>query len=154
MKKFLSILLSIVIISSFAFFAVASGDSESDTEETQASDESITASADADEGASATNKSTTTQETTTAKESTTKSTSKSTTTTAKPTTTKVTTTKRTTTKSPVQTTADNQGYMVWIPTNGGKKYHSHSGCSNMDNPKQVTEQEAISQGFTPCKRCY
>ena len=44
--------------------------------------------------------------------------------------------------------------MVWIPTNGGSKYHTHSGCSNMKNPEQVTKSEAESRGFTPCKRCH
>lgn len=44
--------------------------------------------------------------------------------------------------------------MVWIPTNGGSKYHIHSTCSNMENPEQVTISEAIAMGFTPCKRCY
>ncbi|MBQ7817323.1 MAG: hypothetical protein IJ388_00820 [Oscillospiraceae bacterium] len=44
--------------------------------------------------------------------------------------------------------------MVWIPTKGGKKYHTHAGCSNMDDPEQVTQSEAESLGFTPCKRCH
>ena len=44
--------------------------------------------------------------------------------------------------------------MVWIPTNGGTKYHSRSGCSNMENPVQVTLDEAQSRGFTACKRCH
>ena len=44
--------------------------------------------------------------------------------------------------------------MVWIPTNGGSKYHSRSGCSNMDNPDYVTKSQAESLGFTPCKKCY
>lgn len=44
--------------------------------------------------------------------------------------------------------------MVWIPTNGGTKYHSRAGCSNMENPREVTLDEAIAMGFTPCKRCY
>lgn len=44
--------------------------------------------------------------------------------------------------------------MVWIPTNGGKKYHTTSSCSNMKNPEQVTQAVAESQGFTPCKRCH
>ena len=44
--------------------------------------------------------------------------------------------------------------MVWIPTKGGKKYHTHAGCSNMDDPKQVTEKEAKKRGFEPCKRCH
>ena len=44
--------------------------------------------------------------------------------------------------------------LVWIPTNGGTKYHSKSSCSNMDNPQQVTLSEAQARGFTACKRCY
>lgn len=44
--------------------------------------------------------------------------------------------------------------MVWIPTNGGTKYHTHAGCSNMNNPVQVTQSEAESRGFTACKRCH
>lgn len=44
--------------------------------------------------------------------------------------------------------------LVWIPTNGGKKYHTHSNCSNMDDPIQVTKSEAVSQGFDACKRCH
>lgn len=43
--------------------------------------------------------------------------------------------------------------MVWIP-NSGSKYHSKAGCSNMENPQQVTKSEAESLGFTPCKRCH
>ena len=45
------------------------------------------------------------------------------------------------------------GDIVWIP-NSGSKYHSHSGCSNMKNPRQVTKQEAINQGFDACKKCW
>jgi len=48
----------------------------------------------------------------------------------------------------------NHETMVWIPTNGGTKYHTHAGCSNMEDPEQVTQSEAESRGFTPCKRCY
>ena len=44
--------------------------------------------------------------------------------------------------------------MVWIPTNGGTKYHSHSGCSNMKNPCNVSRDEAISLGYDACKRCW
>ena len=44
--------------------------------------------------------------------------------------------------------------MVWIPTNGGTKYHSRSSCSNMDNPREVTVSEAQTLGFSPCKKCY
>jgi methylphosphotriester-DNA--protein-cysteine methyltransferase len=44
--------------------------------------------------------------------------------------------------------------MVWIPTNGGTKYHSKPTCSNMKEPIQVTKDEAIKRGFEPCKRCH
>ncbi len=46
------------------------------------------------------------------------------------------------------------GNLVWVPTNGGKKYHSRSGCSNMKNPMQVTLDTAIANGYTACKKCY
>lgn len=44
--------------------------------------------------------------------------------------------------------------MVWIPTRGGKKYHTSSDCSNMIDPEYVTLEEAEDLGFTPCKRCH
>jgi len=44
--------------------------------------------------------------------------------------------------------------MVWIPTNGGTKYHSKSSCSKMKDPENVTKDEAIARGFEPCGRCY
>lgn len=50
--------------------------------------------------------------------------------------------------------SEEQVIMVWVPTNGGTKYHSRSGCSNMKNPSQVTLDYAISHGYEPCKRCY
>lgn len=50
-------------------------------------------------------------------------------------------------------TEKNETY-VWIPTNGGNKYHSYSGCSNMDAPQRVTETEAKGMGYTPCQRCH
>ncbi len=43
---------------------------------------------------------------------------------------------------------------VWIPTNGGSKYHSNPSCSKMKNPQEVTISQAQSRGFTACKRCY
>ena len=44
--------------------------------------------------------------------------------------------------------------LVWVPVNGGTKYHSNAGCSNMKNPKQVTKETAEANGYEPCKRCY
>lgn len=43
---------------------------------------------------------------------------------------------------------------VWIPTNGGTKYHSDKDCSNMKNPERVSLEYAIAQGFEACKKCY
>lgn len=43
--------------------------------------------------------------------------------------------------------------MVWIPRSG-TKFHSNPGCSNMNNPTQVTRLEAESRGYEPCKKCY
>ena len=46
-----------------------------------------------------------------------------------------------------------QEEMVWIPSSGSK-YHSNSGCSNMENPTQVAISEAEAMGYGPCKRCH
>ncbi len=43
--------------------------------------------------------------------------------------------------------------MVWIPVNGGKKYHSTASCSNMIDPECVAVSEAAARGFEPCGRC-
>lgn len=42
---------------------------------------------------------------------------------------------------------------VWIPTRGGKKYHSKPSCSNMIEPEKVTYCEAIKRGFGDCGKC-
>lgn len=59
---------------------------------------------------------------------------------------------------PEQTTSptypDSSSQMVWIPTNGGHKYHSKSSCSGMINPEYVSIEEAIQRGYTRCKRCW
>lgn len=49
---------------------------------------------------------------------------------------------------------DTEGNLVWVPVNGGKKYHSYAGCSGMENPMQVTLEHAEANGYTPCKRCH
>lgn len=50
--------------------------------------------------------------------------------------------------------SETQAVMVWVPTHGGTKYHNKASCSGMDDPKQVTLEEAEAMGFTPCGRCY
>lgn len=44
--------------------------------------------------------------------------------------------------------------MVWIPVNGGKKYHLDKTCSGMVDPMQTTKEQAEKNGFTPCKKCF
>lgn len=43
---------------------------------------------------------------------------------------------------------------VWVPTDGGTKYHSKSTCSGMHNPEKMSEEEAIEEGFSKCGRCW
>ncbi|MGN0971319.1 MAG: hypothetical protein ACI4OY_05135 [Aristaeellaceae bacterium] len=43
--------------------------------------------------------------------------------------------------------------LVWIPTNGGHKYHARESCSGMLDPVQVTVSEAQRQDYEPCGRC-
>ena len=62
------------------------------------------------------------------------------------------TTKATTAATTTQTNAI-AGVGVWV-TQSGTKYHSHSGCSSMKNPSQITVDEAVKQGYTPCKKCW
>lgn len=42
--------------------------------------------------------------------------------------------------------------MVWVPESGSR-YHKTEGCSGMKNAKETTIAQAISDGFTACKRC-
>lgn len=51
-----------------------------------------------------------------------------------------------------QTVAPSTNY-VYISENG-KKYHRRPGCSNMETPMEVTVEQAIAWGYTPCKKCY
>ena len=46
------------------------------------------------------------------------------------------------------------GISVWIPTNGGTKYHSKSTCSGMKDPMRVDLSVARANGYTACKKCY
>lgn len=53
-----------------------------------------------------------------------------------------------------ESAGDSQEMLVWIPVNGGKKYHRNSDCSNMKNPKQVSIGEAERLNYEPCGRCF
>lgn len=62
--------------------------------------------------------------------------------------------KKTKPKENVTVVAENsQGSMVWI-TQTGSKYHSTSSCSNMKNPSQISLEQALSKGYTACKKCH
>lgn len=50
--------------------------------------------------------------------------------------------------------SETTGNLVWVPTNGGTKYHASSSCSNMKDPIQVSKETAENNGYEPCKRCY
>lgn len=60
---------------------------------------------------------------------------------------------QTQTQIKTQTQTKPQSSKVWI-SGSGKKYHSHSSCSNMKNPRQVSLSEAIAMGRTACSKCY
>lgn len=42
---------------------------------------------------------------------------------------------------------------MWIPTDGGIRYHDMSTCSKMYDPRLVALRNALALGMTPCGRC-
>ena len=48
---------------------------------------------------------------------------------------------------------ETQPTMVYI-AGSGTKYHRLPSCSGMENPTEVTLEQAESWGYTPCKRCH
>lgn len=42
---------------------------------------------------------------------------------------------------------------VWV-SRSGSKYHSYAGCSGMKNPSKIKKSDAVSKGYTACKKCY
>ena len=54
--------------------------------------------------------------------------------------------------APLQASAAPGTVCVWVPKSGAR-YHQTSDCSGMQNPAQVTLEEALAQGYTPCQRC-
>lgn len=74
---------------------------------------------------------------------------------------KITTEKKTASQSTeghgsvtVPNESESKGDLVWVPVNGGTKYHTKSSCSNMKEPMQVSLETAIENGYEPCKRCH
>ena len=46
----------------------------------------------------------------------------------------------------------NDEVMVWV-TASGSKYHRNKGCSSMEDPMQISKEDAIARGYEACKRC-
>ncbi len=51
-------------------------------------------------------------------------------------------------------TVSGEDEIVWIPMNGGKKYHEKPECSNMIEPRQVPIECTPALELEACKRCY
>lgn len=60
----------------------------------------------------------------------------------------------TATSTQSDTTASNtqNSQTVWV-SKSGKKYHVKSSCSGMKTATAITKDEAVSQGYEPCKKC-
>ena len=56
-------------------------------------------------------------------------------------------------KSSGQASSSGVNGYVWIPATGSK-YHSSASCSGMHSPRQVSIGQAISMGYSACKKCY
>lgn len=47
------------------------------------------------------------------------------------------------------------GQTVYIAASGnGKKYHSNPNCSNMNGTVELSVNEALGRGYTPCSKCH
>ena len=56
-------------------------------------------------------------------------------------------------KSSGQASSSGVNGYVWIPATGSK-YHSSASCSGIHSPRQVSISQAISMGYSACKKCY
>ena len=50
--------------------------------------------------------------------------------------------------------SEQQEFGVWVPTNGGTKYHSKVSCSKMVSPIKIDLETAKAYGYTPCAKCH
>lgn len=55
-------------------------------------------------------------------------------------------------KNTTTPTKESNNY-VWV-SRSGSKYHSYTGCSGMKNPSKIKKADAVSKGYTACKKCY
>ena len=140
MKKVLSIILAMLVLTSFVFFAVGSSDEDATTSDPTYNESTL-------EGVSesvvdVTYTETETTETTTVEEETT---------TEKATTEKVTVAQTVVWDVPPATTVSESSKTVYI-TKTGKKYHYENPCGN-GKYYASTLAEAKSKGLGPCEKC-
>lgn len=43
--------------------------------------------------------------------------------------------------------------LVWVPTDGGKRYHTRKTCSSMLSPRKISERNASAMGIELCGHC-
>lgn len=55
-------------------------------------------------------------------------------------------------KNTTTPTKESNNY-VWV-SRSGSKYHSYTGCIGMKNPSKIKKADAVSKGYTACKKCY
>lgn len=58
------------------------------------------------------------------------------------------------TSAPEEPASQNERTVYVAASGKGKKYHSSPDCSNMKGTKELTEDEAKAQDYTPCKKCW
>ena len=46
------------------------------------------------------------------------------------------------------------GQEVWVPTDGGTRFHSNPTCSGMSYARKLSARNAQTLGFTPCRKCW
>ena len=42
---------------------------------------------------------------------------------------------------------------VWVPVNGGEKWHLNPICSGMEHPRKMAKRNAIALGIEACEQC-
>ncbi len=57
------------------------------------------------------------------------------------------------TEEPTEEIEEETEVIVYV-TSTGSKYHNDCDCSGMNNPLELTLDEAIAQGYEPCSKCY
>jgi peptidoglycan hydrolase-like protein with peptidoglycan-binding domain len=45
------------------------------------------------------------------------------------------------------------GRQVWVPTDGGTRFHTRVDCSGMTYARKLSLRNALALGFEPCSRC-